>query len=245
MRLLLSIGIWALTLCAAASAAPVHVAVAANFASTMSDLAALFEASTHDRVLVSVGSTGRLYAQIKHGAPFDVFFAADLARPARLEKEDAIVPGSRFTYAVGRIALWSPRAGYVDAHGKVLASGRYRHLAIANPKLAPYGAAAQQVLEARGLWQSVQSRLVEGQNIGQTYSYVSSGNAELGFVAYSQLKKPHARLKGSYWLVPQALYRPIEQQAVLLKDTAAARAFVRFVKSAAARAIIAGYGYAE
>lgn len=246
MRLLMRIGVWALGLgVGAASAAQVHVAVAANFASTMSDLAALFEASTQNQVLVSVGSTGGLYAQIRNGAPFDVFFAADVARPARLEKEGAIVPGSRFTYAVGRIALWSPRAGYVDSQGKVLRSGRYRHLAIANPKLAPYGAAARQVLEARGLWHEVQSRLVEGQNIGQTYSYVSTGNAELGFVAYSQLKKPGTPPKGSYWLVPQSLYKPIRQQAVLLKDTPPARAFLSFVKSTSARAIIASYGYAD
>lgn len=246
MRLSIRMSVLALAACSgAASAAQVHVAVAANFASTMSDLAALFEASTQNQVLVSVGSTGRLYAQIKNGAPFDVFFAADAARPARLDKERAIVPGSRFTYAVGRIVLWSSRAVYVDAQGKVLRTGHYKHLAIANPKLAPYGAAAQQVLTARGLWQHVQDRLVEGQDIGQTYSYVSSGNAELGFVAYSQLKRPDVPITGSYWLVPQSLYEPIEQQAVLLEDTPAARAFMSFIKSARARAIIRNHGYSR
>lgn len=244
MRMGLKAGLLALACCAGpASAADVHVAVAANFASTMTRLASSFEHSTDNHVLISVGSTGRLYAQIKNGAPFDVFFAADVARPKRLEKERAIVPGSRFTYAVGRIALWSRRPGYVDANGKVLKTLNYRHIAIANPELAPYGAAARAVLRARGLWKRIQSRLVEGQDIGQTYGYVASGNAELGFVAYSQLKKPGASIEGSFWLVPRSLYPPIEQQAVLLKDTPAARAFVRFVKSAPAHAIIAEYGY--
>jgi molybdate transport system substrate-binding protein len=233
----------ALSAAGAARAGEVHVAVAANFASTLNALAERFEATSGDHVLVSVGSTGRLYAQIDNGAPFELFFAADVERPRRLENEGAIVPGTRFTYAIGRIVLWSPRSGYVDADGNVLETGSYRHLAIANPELAPYGAAARDVLRGRGLWEHLQSRIVRGQDIGQTYSYVYSGNAELGFVALSQLEKPGKQVQGSYWLVPQSLYSPIEQQAVLLKDTPAARAFVAFVKSDEGLAIIRSYGY--
>jgi molybdate transport system substrate-binding protein len=221
----------------------VRVAVATNFAGAMAALASAFEAQSEHTVLVSAGATGSQYAQIKNGAPFEAFFAADAARPAMLEREGIALGGSRFRYAVGRLVLWSAHPGYVDADGAVLATGSYRHLAIANPNLAPYGAAARDVLRARGLWVDVQTRLVQGQDIGQTYSFVATGNAELGFIALAQIKRPGSPLVGSYWLVPESLHEPIEQYAVLLRDTPGARGFVEFVKTEEARAIIRNYGY--
>jgi molybdate transport system substrate-binding protein len=226
-----------------AFAGEVRVAVATNFAEPMAVLAARFAEATGDRVVPVFGSTGKHYAQIKHGAPFAAFLAADIERPARLEADGAAVAGSRFTYALGRVVLWSPRAGYVDAHGRVLGDGDYHHLAIANPTLAPYGRAAQEVLQARGLWDTLAGRLVRGEDIGQAFHFVESGNAELGFVAYSQVKRPGHAPQGSLWEVPQRLYRAIEQQAVLLQDDATARAFLTFLRGPEARAIIADYGY--
>ena len=233
----------ALAVVADATADEVRVAVATNFATVMNTLVERFEEKSGHTVLVSSGSTGGHYAQIRNGAPFEAFFAADTERPRLLESEGRAVPGSRFLYAVGRVALWSSRADYVDADGKVLETGDFRHLAIANPELAPYGAAARDVLMARGLWDGLQSRLVMGQDIGQTYSFVQTGNAELGFVAWSQLQQPGVAIAGSYWLVPESLHRPIEQEAVLLRDVPAARALVEFIKSAEAREIIRSYGY--
>jgi molybdate transport system substrate-binding protein len=221
----------------------IRIAVATNFATTMDDLVAEFEASSEHTAVVSAGSTGAHYAQIKNGAPFDVFFAADAERPALLEAEGVAVQGSRFTYAIGRVALWSPRAGFVDAEGRVLETASFRHIAIANPNLAPYGAAAREVLERRGLWEALQDRIVQGQDIGQAYSFVHTGNAELGFVAYSQIVRRDAPVAGSVWLVSEELHTPIEQQAVLLKDAPAARAFLDFVKGPGARAIIREFGY--
>lgn len=243
----LSAALWVLV--AACAFAPVthgaelRVAVAANFLRPMQDLARRFEAASGHNVVISAGSTGVHYAQIAHGAPFDLFFAADAERPRRLEQDGHAIPGTRFTYAIGRIALWSPEPGLVDRQGRVLASGRFRHLAIANPKLAPYGAAARSVLERLGLWRTLQDRLVFAQDIAQAYAFVESGNAEVGFVAYSQLLRPGQGITGSVWEVPQSLYPPIEQQAVLLVDRPAARAFVDFVRSEKARAVIRGYGY--
>jgi len=226
-----------------ARAEEVRAAVAANFSSALEDLAARFEVETGHTVLVSAGSTGAHYAQILNGAPFDVFFAADARRPELLEQEGRAVAGSRFTYAIGQIVLWSPKPGFVDAAGSILGSDRFRHLAIANPQLAPYGAAARAVLERLGLWQALRDRLVQGQDIGQTYGFVHSGNAELGFIAYSQVLRPGQQVPGSFWLVPSSLYEPIEQQAVLLEDTPAARAFLEFVRSPEGLAIIRSYGY--
>lgn len=226
-----------------ATADEVRVAVATNFATVMNTLIERFEQNSGHTVLVSSGSTGGHYAQIKNGAPFEAFFAADTERPRLLEAEGLAVPGSRFLYAIGRVALWSTRANYVDDDGKVLDAGEFRHLAIANPDLAPYGAAARDVLMARGLWDRLQPRLVSGQDIGQAYSFVQTRNAELGFVAWAQLKQPNREIAGSHWLVPESLHRPIEQEAVLLRDVPAARALVEFIKSAEAREIIRSYGY--
>lgn len=226
-----------------ARADEIRVAVAANFSSAMEGLAQRFQASTGHTVLASTGSTGGHYAQIRNGAPFEAFFAADVARPKLLEDQKIAIAGSRFTYAVGRIVLWSRQPGLVDAAGRVLEQEGFRHLAIANPELAPYGAAAREVLEHRGLWQRLQGRLVMGQDIGQTYSFVFTGSAELGFVALSQVSRPNRAIEGSYWVVPQDLYSPIEQQAVLLKDVPAARQFLDFVKSDEAKALIESFGY--
>jgi molybdate transport system substrate-binding protein len=222
----------------------IRVAVATNFATTMDELVAQFEEASEHTVTLSAGSTGAHYAQIKNGAPFELFFAADVERPKLLEDEGVAVAGSRFTYAIGRVALWSLRAGFVDAEGRVLETGSFRHIAIANPDLAPYGAAAREVLERRGLWEALRDRIVQGQDIGQTYSFVYTGSAELGFIAYSQLVRgDDTPIAGSFWLVPDELHAPIEQQAVLLEDAPAARAFLDFVKSADARAIIRKFGY--
>jgi molybdate transport system substrate-binding protein len=226
-----------------AAADEIRVAVATNFSDTMAALVATFEQRTEHTVLVSAGSTGNHYAQIRNGAPFDAFFSADVDRPALLEREGLALPGSRFRYAVGRLALWSPRAGFVDDGGRILEAGTFRFLAIANPELAPYGAAAREVLMARNVWSALQPKLVQGQDIGQTYSFVYTGNAELGFVAYAQITKPGEKTLGSYWLVPESLHRPIAQEAVLLRDLPAARELVEFVKSPAARDIIRSFGY--
>lgn len=221
----------------------ITVAVAANFARPMAVLVQRFETETGHGVRIATGSTGSHYAQIRSGAPFDAFFAADAERPRRLEEAGMAVPGSRFTYALGRLVLWSPRQGYVDDEGRVLEAGGFRHLAIANPALAPYGAAARDVLMARGLWDSLRSRIVRGQDVGQTFGFVHSGAAELGFVAYAQIVAAGDGIGGSSWLVPASLHAPIEQQAVLLKDSDAARAFLAFVQGGEAREMIERFGY--
>lgn len=226
-----------------AGAEEIRVAVATNFSEPMAALVELFEQGSEHTVLVSSGSTGNHYAQIRNGAPFEAFFSADVERPKLLEEQGIAVAGSRFLYAVGRLALWSPQPGLVDAEGRVLENGTFRFLAIANPELAPYGAAAREVLMARNVWAALQSRLVQGQDIGQAYSFVHTGNAELGFVAYSQIKKPAGTIEGSYWLVPDNLHQPIAQEAVLLRDVPAARAFLEFAKSAPARDLIRSFGY--
>lgn len=225
-----------------ASAAVVHAAVAANFTATMKKIALHYERDTGNKVLLSFGSTGSLYAQIRNGAPFDVFLAADRRRPKLLEAAGMTVPGSRFSYAIGRLVLWSPDAGVVDAKGVVLSHGHFARLAIANPRTAPYGAAARQVLRQLKLWATLQPRIVRGENIAQAYQFVATGNAQLGFVALSQT----IGRGGSRWDIPQALYSPIRQQAVLLKrgaDNPAARALMAYLKAKPAEAIIHAYGY--
>ncbi len=229
--------ILAAALAAPAAAADVTVAVASNFAAPAAAIAARFEAATGHRVVLSPGSTGRHYSQIAHGAPFDVFLAADAERPARLEGEGLALAGSRFTYAVGRLVLWSPRPDLVDTTGGVLGGGGFAHVALANVDLAPYGRGARQALEALGLWGAIEARLVRGENIAQAYAFVASGAADLGFVARSQAEG------GSAWLVPADLHEPIVQQAVLLRDEPAARAFLEFLRGDEARAIIESYRY--
>jgi molybdate transport system substrate-binding protein len=221
----------------------IRVAVASNFADTLRAVAERFGVVSGHSVTLSPGSTGKHYAQIKNGAPFDLFFAADRRRPELLEQGGLARKGSRFTYALGKVVLWSSDPGLVDPEGRVLQSERFRHLAIANPRLAPYGKAAQEVLQARRVWNRLRPRLVRGENISQTYLFVRSRNAELGFVAYSQLVRGDQPIEGSWWDVPQTLYTPIEQQAVLLKEGEVARAFLVFVQSAEAKDLIRTHGY--
>ncbi len=223
-----------------APAEPVNVAVASNFTDAARALAARFQRHSGQQVTLVFGSTGKHYAQILHGAPFAAFLAADSERPRRLEQTGTARPGSRFTYAIGRLVLWSPRAGFVDGRGRVLAEGHFKHLAVADPRLAPYGRAARQVLEHRGLWQTLQGRLVRGGNVGQAFQFVRSGNAELGLVALSQARRAR---RGSLWEPPQKEYDPIVQQAVLLRDDATARAFLAFLRSDEGRALIRSFGY--
>lgn len=229
-----------------AQAAEVMVAVAANFTAPMQKIATAFEQATGHKAVLSFGATGKFYAQIKNGAPFQVLLAADDTTPERLEREGQGVQGSRFTYAVGRLVLWSPRAGYVDDQGQVLKTGDFAHLAVANPKLAPYGLAAVQTLAKLGLGERLQPRFVMGENIAQTYQFVATGNAPLGFVALSQVMEGGKIAKGSAWQVPEALHDPIRQDAVLLangKDQPAATALMQFLRSDAAREVIRAYGY--
>lgn len=230
-----------------AAAADALVAVAANFTDVANALARKFSAESGHRLTITTGSTGKLYAQITNGAPYDVLLAADVRRPKLLEKSAYGVPGSRFTYAVGRLTLWSANKALIGKDGAAtLRAADYRHLAIANPKLAPYGAAAKQTLESLGLWGKVRGRIVQGENIGQVFSMVSTGNAELGFVALSYVLSPRNAKKGSRWDVPADLYRPIRQDAVLLshgKNNPAAKGFLAYLKTAAARRYIAKFGY--
>lgn len=219
------------------------VAVASNFADSLKHISAMFEQDTGHRVKISIGSTGKHYAQIKNGAPFDILFAADVRRPALLEQQSLAIKNTRFTYALGKLVLWSPKPGLVDAQGRVLERDGFHFLAIANPKLAPYGKAAQEVVQSRGLWSSLTGKMVRGENIGQTYQFVKSGNAELGFVALSQVKRPGLPIQGSFWDVPQGYYSVIEQQAVLLKDNEVSRTFLCYVRSSDVVQMIRDYGY--
>lgn len=225
----------------------VQVAVAANFTAPLNAIAAAFEKDTGHHVVASPGATGQLYAQIKNGAPYEVFLSADDSTPARLESEGATAKGSRFTYAIGTLMLWSPKAGYVDANGEVLKGTAYQHLSIANPKAAPYGLAATQVLAQLKLTEATRDKIVEGQNITQAFQFVQTGNAELGFVALSQVYKDGKITSGSAWVVPQSLYSPIRQDAVILEKgagNAAAKAFVDYLRGPKAAQIITSYGYA-
>ena len=233
-------------LCLSAQADEVRVAVAANFATPLKTLAAEFEKESGHTLALSAGASGKLYAQIKSGAPFDVFLSADDETPARLEKEGDAVSGSRFTYAVGRLVLWSAQPNTVDAQGAVLKTGNFKHLALAAPHLAPYGAAAVQTLTQLGLLAALQPRFVQGESIGQTYSFVGSGNAELGFVALSQVFENGRINQGSGWIVPASLHEPLRQDAVLLtrsRDKAAARALLAFLQGSKARGLIRAFGY--
>jgi len=227
-----------------ASAGEVSVAVAANFTDAMRQIVPLFEKATGHTVKASFGSTGKLYAQIENGAPFEVFLAADTKRPIKAEADGLAVPGSRFTYALGRLYLWSAkRHAWSDAESWLL-QAKLEHLAIANPKSAPYGLAAQQAMESLGIRDDVQPKLVQGDSIAQTFQFILSGNADGGFVAGSQVRA--AGNAGTAWQVPQSYYQPIEQQAVLLENGAgseAAQAFLAFLNGDAARAVIRSYGY--
>jgi len=234
------------SLAASAQAAEVSVAVAANFTAPMKKIAAAFEHDTGHRAILAFGSTGKFYAQIRNGAPFQVLLSADDETPARLEREGLGVPGTRFTYAFGKLALWSRQPGLVDDRGDVLKTGKFERIALADPKLAPYGAAAVEVLNRLGLMSALAPKFVQGENIAQTYQFLVTGNAELGFVALSQVLVDGKLVQGSAWRVPAGLHAPLRQDAVVLnpgKDNAAASALMAYLRNDKARAIIRSSGY--
>ena len=228
-----------------ALAKELRIAVASNFLLPLKALSKNFKESTGHKVVVISGSTGKLYAQIKQGAPFDILLAADSIRPELLEKEGIGVPGSRFTYAVGRLVLWSKDSKLPLKNDlQVLNHKNFRYLAIANPKTAPYGKAAEQVLRKKGFWEQIQNRLVRGENISQTFQFVMTGNADIGFIALSQLRKNQGL--GFSWIVPQEWHDPIQQQCILLKrakTNKAAQQFLNFIKSNRIQKQIESYGY--
>lgn len=222
------------------------VAVAANFLPPFRELAIEFETSTGHSLRVAAGSSGNFYSQIKNGAPFDVLLSADAERPKLLEQEGLAVKDSCFTYAIGRLVLWSPNPDLMKGE-QTLRSEHFKHLAIANPKTAPYGVAAMQTMQKLGVWETLQPRIVTGENLGQTMGFIESGNAELGFVALSQTLDPKLKIKGTRWDVPSQLHDPIKQDVVLLtkgKDNPAAKALMEFIGSPQAKSIIERYGYA-
>jgi len=229
----------------AAHADEVSVAVAANFMAPMQQLAAAFEQDSGHKIVASFGSTGKFYAQIKAGAPFEVLLAADDETPARLVKESFAVAGSQTTYAIGKLVLWSAKPGIVDGAGAVLKHGNFDHIALANPKLAPYGAAAIEAMRSLDVHDALLPKFVTAENIAQTYQFVSTGNALLGFVALAQVLKD-GKIDGSAWLVPANLYRPIRQDAVILdkgRGKAAAADLIKYLRSDKARAVIKSFGY--
>jgi molybdate transport system substrate-binding protein len=228
---------------ASAFAAETHVAVAANFTEPAKEIAGRFEARTGHKATLSFGPSGQFYTQIANGAPFEVFLSADTERPQKAEADGLAVPATRFTYATGRLVLWSKTPGLVDGRGAVLAKGSFQKIAIADPKAAPYGLAAVETLKKLNLYDRLTPKLVTGASITQAYQFIDTGAAELGFVALSQVINHD---EGSRWIVPAADHTPIEQQAVLLKTGAgnpAAQAFLQFLKSAEAKTIIRRYGY--
>jgi len=228
------------------SAATTLVAVAANFTKPMTEIAAAFEKSTGHKASLSFGSSGKFVSQFENGGPFEVFLSADDKGPIKLEQSGLAVPNTRFTYALGKLVLWSATPGLVDDQGQVLSKGGFKHIALADPKLAPYGAAAVEVMKNRGLFDKLQPVFVQGENIAQTHQFVSTGNAELGFVAFSQVIDNGKIAGGSGWIIPSDLYKPIRQDAILMKTGAenpAAPALMQFLKSPEALAIIRKYGY--
>ncbi len=244
-RTLLAVALAALSF--AASADEVQVAVAANFSAPAQKIAAAFEKDTGNTVKLSFGATGKFYAQIEAGAPFDVLLAADQSTPEKLVAEGKGLAETRKTYAVGKLVLWSADAGLVDANGAVLKSDKWKHLSVADAKLAPYGQAAKETLAALKLTDAVQPRVVTAENIGQAYQFVASGNAELGFVALGQVQPPDgSKAPGSMWIVPETLYTPLKQDVVVVSATkvkAAATAFAAYLGSEKAHEIAKAYGY--
>lgn len=231
LTVLISTGLTFFGGCGVRNESEIRVAVASNFAETAERLGNDFTRKTGQKVVFSSGSTGVHYAQILNGAPFDVFLSADEKHPALLERKGHGVVGTAFTYARGRLVLWSAKPNYVDPGSKVLNFTENQTIAIANPRLAPYGIAAYEVLRRLGIdADDSGSRIVRGENVAQVFQFIDSENADLGFVALSQLKAFKGAEKGSYWVVPQEFYSPIEQQAVLIKDNPGARAFLRFLR---------------
>lgn len=238
------LGLFSLALFASSARADtLHIAVASNFAATMADIAETFEQQSGHQVRISPGASGKLYAQILHGAPFQLFFSADQNKPLALEQQGIGVAGSRFTYAHGRLVLWTRRNNLTLEQGKALSTSTWRRLALANPRHAPYGIAATEVLEHLGLSEHTRKRWVIGENIAQTYQFVATGNADLGFIALSQTHQSETPVAGQAWLIPAEWHRPIRQDVLLLDDTPAARALLAFMHSATATQVIQRYGY--
>lgn len=232
--------------CSVLHAADANVAVAANFIGPMEKIAPEFEKATGHKLVVAYGTVGKFYAQVKNGAPFDVLVSADDETPIRLEKDGLAIPESRFTYAIGKLVLWSAKPGVVDDKGDVLKRGDFLHIAVANPKLAVYGAAAIEAMKKLGVYERLEPRFVLGENISQAYQFAATGNAELGFIALSQIYKDGQYAIGSYWMVPPSLYPQIRQDAVLLtrgKGNPAAEALLSYLKSDAAKKVIRAHGY--
>lgn len=224
----------------------VLVAVASNFTKPMTEIAEAFAKETGHSAKLSFGSSGKIVSQLENGAPFEIFLSADDEKPLKLEQAGLTVSGSRFTYALGTLVLWSAKPGYVDEQGDILAKGGFNHLALADPKLAPYGAAAMEVIRNKGLTEKLQPLLVQGENISQAHQFVGTGNAELGFVALSQVIKDGKIGEGSGWIIPAAMHTPIRQDVVLMKtgeENPAAPALLAFLKAVPAKAIIEKYGY--
>jgi molybdate transport system substrate-binding protein len=226
------------------AAEEIRVAVASNFRNTGRVLAEQFNTANSDQVVMIFGSSGKLYAQISQEAPFDILLSADAERPRKLEAEGKAVSGTRMTYAIGKLTLWSSKADFIDAHGAILRQGSFSKLAMANPRHAPYGLAARQVLENLQLYDGLHEKIVLGGNIEQAFQYITSGNVELGFVSRAQLAQSIWGSQGSSWEVPTSLYSPIEQQAILIHDKPAARAFLAFLSGQSARQLIQSHGYA-
>lgn len=246
IRLFISIAL--LTVASFAHAETTLVAVAANFTKPMNEIAAAFEKNTGHSAKLSFGSSGKFVAQIENGAPFEVFLSADDTNPIKLQQDGFAVANSNFTYAVGKLVLWSATPNVVDEHGQILNKAEFKHLAMADPKLAPYGVAAEEVLKAKKLFDKLQPLFVKGENISQAYQFISTGNAELGFVALSQVIDADKGkiVIGSSWLIPENLYAPLKQDAVMLnkgESNPAAVALLKFLKSEPALAIIKKYGY--
>lgn len=247
MRSILSLIVFLATLyCGQAAAEKIHVAVASNFTHTAKQLAALFEQETKHKISLAFGSSGKLTAQIRHGAPFQVFLSADNTKPQKLIDWGLADTESDFTYAIGTLTLWSTDPTLIDDTGKVLLDKNIQHVAIANPKLAPYGKAAEETLQHLGLSKELRPRLVEGENISQTFQFVASGTAKVGFIALSQILGDGQIKKGSSWTIPSDFHSPILQDAVLLKkgqQSTAAKEFLAFLKSPPAQELIIKAGY--
>jgi molybdate transport system substrate-binding protein len=236
----------ALGLASGAQAAEVSVAVAANFTAPIQKIAAQFAKDTGHQAILSYGSTGKFYSQIKNGAPFQVLLSADVATPVKLEQEGLGIKGTRFTYAIGKLVLWSKRADLVDDKGLVLKTGQFDRIALADPRLAPYGLAAIETLTQLGLVAQLKPKFVQGENISQTYQFVATENAALGFVALSQVFADGKITQGSAWIIPSDMHAPIRQDAILLtagKDNVAATALVEYLRGDKARGIIRSFGY--
>ncbi|MFK5957205.1 MAG: molybdate ABC transporter substrate-binding protein [Planctomycetota bacterium] len=221
----------------------IYIAVASNFSQAATSLARTFEAESGRTVVLSFGSSGKLCSQIQNGAPFDIFLAADVVRPQLLEEGGFAIAGSRFTYAVGRLVLWSPQSDLIDPNGLVLHASQFEHLALANPDIAPYGMAARDVLQNLQLWDDLAERLVLGQNIAQALQFVDSGNAELGFIAFSQWSDEKRQTAGSHWVVPQSLHAPILQQAIACTEKDGAAEFLSYLQGPNGLGVIHSFGY--